>query len=468
MAQRIYLIGINHHTCPVEVRERFALPEAALPGGFPVSRNPEDDDIHEVVVISTCNRVEIVAVGQSGRVPELVLQRWANMVNAPLEELRPYVYVWQDLAAIDHLFRVASSLESMIIGEPQILGQVKDAFGRAVKAGTSKTILNRLFHKAFFVAKLIRSETNIAAHAVSVSFAACELAKRIFGDVSACSALLIGAGEMAELAAQHLVKAGVGALCICNRTRAKAEELACAFNCRCEPFTSLDAALQRADVVISSTGAGRPIITLAMAQAAMRQRRGKPMFFIDIAVPRDIDPAVHSLDNVYVYDIDDLKAVVSENMALRREEADKAAALIGAEVADFAAWLEALDLAPTIADLVQRGERIAEDELHKTLRRLGPVPEDTEAALRDMLAGVLKKMHHDPIAFLKFQPMGKHTRLQYAGLVRQMFNLDGHGPGYREGPNAPESDGLESDALENDGPENDGPDAAAPPGSENP
>lgn len=418
---------MNHHNAPVEVRERFALsgPEWSTRRPVPLAENGEG--IYEAVVISTCNRVEIVIVARGEDIPETVLEHWAAATKTQVEELRPHVYVLRDLEAIEHLFRVASSLDSMIIGEPQILGQVKDAFRLAVSSGASKTILNRLFHKAFFVAKLIRSETNIAAHAVSVSFAACELARRIFGDIAECNALLIGAGEMAELAAQHLIKGGVKTLSICNRTQDRAEELACSLNCLTLPFADLPTALLNADVIISSTGAGRPIITLDMAAAAIKQRRGRPMFFIDIAVPRDIDPAVHKLDNIYVYDIDDLKAVVSENMALRREEAEKAAAVIKTEVADFAAWLESLDLKPTIADLVHRGEIIAEEELHKTLRRLGPVSDELETALRDMLSGMLKKLNHDPIAFLKAQPMGKLTRLQYAGLVRQMFNLDGNG-----------------------------------------
>ncbi len=425
--QHIHLIGMSHRNSPVEARERFALSGPEWSGRFPIPLSADGHGISEAVVLSTCNRVEIVIAGQGEGLPEATLQHWAMAVGAPLEDLRAHIYILHDLQAIEHLFRVASSLDSMIIGEPQILGQVKDAFRLAVAAGASKTILNRLFHKAFYVAKLIRSETNIAAHAVSVSFAACELAKRIFGDVSSCNALLIGAGEMAELAAQHLTRAGIKSLCICNRTRSRAEELACAFNCLSLPFADIGTALPKADVVISSTGAGRPIITRDMAASAMRQRRGRPMFFIDIAVPRDIDPAVHRLENVYVYDIDDLKAVVTENMALRREEAEKAAAVIRAEVDDFVAWLESLDLAPTIADLVRRGERLAEEELSKTLRRLGPLPADTEAALRDMLAGLLKKLNHDPISFLKDQPMGKLTRLQYAGLVRQMFDLDGNG-----------------------------------------
>lgn len=427
MPQAIYLIGMNHHNSPVEVRERFALPGPEWSAGRLIPLGEDGEGICEAAIISTCNRVEIVVVAHGQNTPEIVLKHWAAAAGAHADELRPYVYVRRDLEAIEHLFRVASSLDSMIIGEPQILGQVKDAFRLAVASGSSKTILNRLFHKAFFVAKLIRSETNIAAHAVSVSFAACELARRIFGDISRCNALLIGAGEMAELAAQHLCKGGVKSLRICNRTPARAEELACSLNCLSMPFTDLGAALADADVVISSTGAGRPIITREMAAAASKERRGRPMFFIDIAVPRDVDPAVHSLDNVYVYDIDDLKAVVSENMALRREEAEKAAALIRAEVNDFAAWLESLDLKPTIADLVCRGELIAEEELRKTLRRLGPVSADVENALRDMQSAMLKKLNHDPIAFLKAQPMGKLNRLQYAGLVRQMFNLDGNG-----------------------------------------
>ena len=427
MTSRIYLIGISHRNCPVEVRERFALSAPEWSARRPIPLDANGQGISEVAVISTCNRVEILAVGRDEDTPETILRHWAAASKAHIEDLRPHAYVLQDLEAVEHFFRVASSLDSMIIGEPQILGQIKDAFRLAVALGTSKTILNRLFHKAFFTAKLIRNETNIAAHAVSVSFAACELAKRIFGNISDCNALLIGAGEMAELAARHQVKAGVKSLCVCNRTQARADDLACIFNCHTLPFSDIPNALLEADVVISSTGAGRPIIDLTIAATAIKQRRGRPIFFIDIAVPRDIDPAVHDLDNVYVYDIDDLKAVVSENMALRREEADKAAGIIRSEVVHFAAWLESLELSPTITDLVRRGERIAEEELHKTLRRLGDISPDLETALRDMQAALLKKLHHDPIAFLKGQPMGKLTRLQYIGLVRQMFNLDGNG-----------------------------------------
>lgn len=442
MIRHICLIGMNHNNSPVEARERFALSDPCWSAQRPIPVDLDGEGLGEAVVLSTCNRVEIVAVGQGRDVSETVLRHWAAAAGAPVEDLRPHVYTLHGLAAVEHLFRVASSLDSMIIGEPQILGQVKDAFRLAVEQGTAKTILNRLFHKAFFVAKLIRSQTDIAARAVSVSFAACELAKRIFGDISSCRALLIGAGEMAELAAQHLIRAGVKSLCICNRTQARAEELACAFNCLAAPFAHMEEALAEADVIISSTGAGGAVINRDMAAAAMRRRRGRPMFFIDIAVPRDVAPAVHQLDNVYVYDIDDLKTVVSENMALRREEADRAAGIIAAEVAEFAAWLESMDLAPTIADLVQRGERLAEEELGKTLRRLGPVTPDVEAALRDMLTGLLKKLNHDPIAFLKGQPMGRPTRLKYVGLARQIFNLDNPGRGVAQegdGP-APELD----------------------------
>ncbi len=423
MEQRIYIVGMNHRHCDVHIRERFALSDPVWSVQRPIPTGLSGEHLDEVAVISTCNRVDCIAVGRGETVPETVLKHWSAAVGEPVDELRGHVYILQDLAAIEHLFRVASSLDSMIIGEPQILGQVKDAFRLAVEQGTAKTILNRLFHKAFSTAKLIRTETEIAAHAVSVSFAACELAKRIFGDMHKRSALLIGAGEMAELAAAHLVKAGINSLTVCNRTASRAEELAREFSCRVLPFASLAKAISEADVVISSTGAQRPIIDKEMAAAALRQRRD-PIFFIDIAVPRDIDPAVQELNNAYVYDLDDLKNVVTDNLALRESEAVKAQELVAREVAAFNAWLESLELAPTISDLVKRNERIAEEELAKTLRRLGAVSETTEAALRDLVAGILKKVHHEPIVFLKTNPMGKLSRLQYVSLVRRMFNLD--------------------------------------------
>ncbi|MDD4951866.1 MAG: glutamyl-tRNA reductase, partial [Desulfovibrionaceae bacterium] len=378
MRPKIYLLGLNHRTAGVEVREKFALTniegfEQGLLKACPVS---------EAMALSTCNRVEILAVcghdpGGGQDAAEDVLMYWARACNGDPEALRPHVYAHQDLDAVKHLFCVAASLDSMVMGEPQILGQLKDSYRSAVDRGTARVIVNRLLHKSFSVAKRVRSETQVAASAVSISYAAVELARKIFGDLSGRTAMLIGAGEMAELAATHLMGHGTEKLLIVNRTLSRARELAKAMRGRALPFEELTLHLAEADIVISSTGSPTAIIRARDIKSVLRTRKNRPMFFIDIAVPRDIDPDVNSLDNVYLYDIDDLKEVVDENLAQRQGEALKARTIVEAETRSFDVWLRSLSLGPTITDLLGRGDELARKELARTLRRLGPVDEDT-------------------------------------------------------------------------------------------
>lgn len=422
MEQNIYLIGLNHKTASVEVRERFALTDAAV-----LERGviPLDDTISEALILSTCNRVEIAVVGQGPDVIGHVLHCWATARGQNADDLQPYTYAHKGNDAINHLFSVASSLDSMVLGEPQILGQLKEAYRKAIERNSTKVVLNRLLHKAFSVAKRVRTETAVASSAVSISYAAVELAKRIFGDMHQYKAMLIGAGEMAELSAMHLLHAGISKIYVANRTYERGLDLAKQFNGEAIYFDNLFDRLADVDIVISSTGAHEAILHARDMKDVLKRRKNRPMFFIDIAVPRDIDPDVNNLDNVYLYDIDDLKEVVEENLAQRREEATKAIAIVNEETAKFGEWLHSLGLQPTIVDIIRRSERIAQEELQRTLKRLGSVDAETREALEVLLASTIRKLNHDPITFLKRRYAEPDAGPRYIDIARRMFDLDG-------------------------------------------
>ena len=423
MQHDIHLYGLNHRTAPVEVRERFALKE---PESFEQCMRALDHAVSELMVLSTCNRVEIVVVALAGQeVTAQVLECWAQVSGRPVGELAPHVYEFTGIAAVEHLFQVASSLDSMVLGEPQILGQLKAAYRGAVEKGLARVVVNRLLHKAFFTAKRVRTETGIGTSAVSISYAAVELAKRIFGTVTDKRAMLIGAGEMAELAATHLVRSGVKSIMVANRTFERAEQLAACYKGAALAFSELIPKLPEVDIVISSTGSTEPIIRARDIREVLRKRKNRPMFFIDIAVPRDIDPDVNSLDNVYLYDIDDLKEVVEENMVQRQAEAERAREVVHAEAHKFGLWLNALDLQPTIVDMLDRGERIARKELKKTLKRLGPDQDpEMRAALETLVLSISRKLYHDPMIFLKRRAQEEGGGEKFLDLARRMFNLD--------------------------------------------
>jgi glutamyl-tRNA reductase len=450
MQQRIYLLGLNHRTAPLEVRERFALSGVS-------NRNIdclESGPLREVLALSTCNRVEILAVGECGCDPaSILLNRWAAACQADPEHLREHCYLYSDLEAVSHIFTVAASLDSMVVGEPQILGQLKDAYRTAVQEGTSRVIINRLMHKAFSVAKRIRTETGIAQNAVSISYAAVELAKDIFDTLNRQRAMLLGAGEMAELAATYLLNAGVSDLVVSNRTLSRAEELANRFGGRPLPFVEMFNHLHEADIVISSTGSQETIIKAQDMPQVLKKRKNRPMFFIDIAVPRDIDPDLNNLDNVYLYDIDDLKGVVEDNLAQRREEAELARSIIQDEVERFEKWRQSLSLKPTIVDLLQHGEELAQKELNKTLKKLGPdLDPEVKQAMETLAYSLSKKLYHHPVTFLKRRAQEEEFLQYYVSLTRRMFDLDQEGTSppthvSREsndsidgGPNDPESE----------------------------
>lgn len=425
MDKNIFLVGLNHRCAGVDVREKFALTSVADFEKSLLAACP----LREVMALSTCNRVEILVVADGTRcqdedISEAVLRHWAETCNGPLEVLRSHTYKNQGLDAVTHLFCVAASLDSMIMGEPQILGQLKNSYRKAVETGTARVIINRLLHKSFSVAKRVRTETAIASSAVSISYAAVELAKKIFGELGGKTAMLVGAGEMAELAATHLLASGIDKLYICNRTYARAQELAKTMHGEAVFFEDMVARLQGVDIVISSTGSPTAIIRAKDIREVLKKRRNRAMFFIDIAVPRDIDPDVNSLDNVYLYDIDDLKEVVEENMSARQGEAVKARAIVDLETEAFATWMKSLALQPTITDLLSRAEDVAQRELAKTLKRLGPVDDETRQALEVLVNSVSRKLLHEPINFLKRRTREEGTSERFIDVTRRIFNLD--------------------------------------------
>lgn len=427
----IHLIGLNHRTAQVEIREKFALTEFTTPEKWPflchkhcISSVQDKLAVKESLILSTCNRVEMIVVYDGDY--EDLLKVWCDIRHADINELRACMYHYQDEEAIRHVFRVASSLDSLVLGEPQILGQLKAAYRLSVQAGQAGLFINRLLHKAFSVAKRVRSETAVASSAVSISYAAVELAKRIFDDMSRNKALLLGAGEMAELAAMHLVNSGIQELKIVNRTLARAEELAQKIGGQAFPFDALKDCLVDTDIMISSTGAMQAIIHPELMQEVMQKRKNRSMFLIDIAMPRDIDPAVNNLDNVYVYDIDDLKEVVEENLANRKQEAAKASQIVDEEVKAFEFWRGFLKLQPTILDIEKKGDKIVQEEVAKTLRNIehmGIHNPQLHDALEKMAHAIVKKCHHAPLEYL--HNSYKHNNgEQNTALLRSILKLD--------------------------------------------
>lgn len=422
MERTIHLVGLNHRSAEVAVREAFALSDADC---RILDVIPLGGGIRESLILSTCNRVEIMAVSDGGDARQTIVSLWADRCGKHCTDLEPYLYVLEGREAVVHLFRVASGLDSLVLGEPQILGQLKDAYRKALEEKASKAVLNRLLHKAFMTAKRVRSETGVASSAVSVSYAAVSLARRIFGNLRDKRVLVVGAGEMAELAAAHLAEGQGAKLAFTNRTHERAVALAARFSGVALPFADLTVHLEDADIVITSTGAAEPVITLDAMTAVMRKRRDRTLFFIDIAVPRDVEDAVNTLENVFLYNIDDLSEVVEAGRAARREEAVKAEAIVAEEADRFCVWTQSLGLQRTIGDMVRRTQDLLSEEVEKTLRRMGPVSAETEDALRYMAAAMAKKVNHDPITFLKRRFEEEEAGMRFITLARSMFNLDG-------------------------------------------
>ena len=420
--ERIVLIGLNHKTAPIEIREKFALVCVDTRG--PLASLAQLKGLKEAFYLSTCNRMEVLFTTSTlDEGISAVVGLLAEIYGQTGTALKPYLYTYIDQEAVKHMFRVGCSLDSMVVGEPQILGQVKDAYREATEAKTSGVVLNRLLHKSFSVAKRVRTETRIGSSAVSISYAAVELAKKIFQNLEGKIALLIGAGEMAELAAEHLLTNGVERIVVANRTLERAMALSRRFQGTTVAWEELAEELRRVDIIISSTGSPEPILSAEQVRQRMRARRNRPLFFIDIAVPRDIDPEVNRIDNVYLYNIDDLQGIVEINRAERLKEAAQAEHIISAEALKFDTWLRTLEIVPTIVSLREKAEQIREAEVRKTLNQLAPLSDGEIAAIQVLTQSLVNKLLHDPILFLK-RTSTRSRKDFYLDVARNLFRLD--------------------------------------------
>ena len=381
--------------------------------------------MREVLLVSTCNRVEVLLTSTAPEAAvEAVIAFLAADNRLPVEDFRDKLYVHTGEDAVRHIFRVAASLDSMVVGEPQILGQIKSAYHQATLKKTSGVILNRLLHKTFFVAKRIRTETGIGDHAVSISYAAIELARKIFGELEGRRVLLIGAGEMAELAVEHLIRQRAGDIFVANRTFERGVELATGFGGRAIKFEEIPEALKDVDIIISSTGSPDYVVARGQVKNVLRGRRSRPLFFIDIAVPRDIDPEINRLNNTYVYDIDDLKGVIDENIEDRQQAALRGERLVDEAVIRFRQWYESLDVVPTIVALRRQLEDKIRAEAERTRQKLAPKlsSEDAEA-FEKMAQALVNKILHEPTTILK-KAEGHDNKATLLATARKLFKLD--------------------------------------------
>ncbi|PYX12566.1 MAG: glutamyl-tRNA reductase [Acidobacteria bacterium] len=412
------LIGINHKTAPVEVRERLAIPEPRLPEAL--RRLAEHPGVDEGLILCTCNRVEMWAQTRNGGADLRAFLR--NYFLLDPADYEPHLYEYREQDAIRHLFRVAASLDSMVVGEPQILGQVKEAYATARAVGAVHSQLDLLLTRAFAVAKRVRNETAVGSSAVSVASVAVELAKKIFGALDGKHVYLVGAGKMSELAARHLLAHGAAAILVANRTYERATQLAARFNGEAIRIEELYNTCDRADIVITSTGAPRAIFRREHGELFLSRRKNRPMFFIDIAVPRDVDPEMNKLDGIFVYDIDDLQQAVSGHVADRRQEAERAEIIVNIEVERFQARVQALDVVPTIVSLQDHLETIRQAEIDRVRGRLGPLSPDQEIALEKLTRGIINKIMHTPITTLKTAARGPEVTT-LIDVVRRLFKL---------------------------------------------
>jgi glutamyl-tRNA reductase len=416
---RFQLIGVNHKTAPVEVRERLAIPESRLPEAC--KKLAEHPGIDEAMILSTCNRVEILANTKNGVGADLrgFIQNYFQLDGA---ELNKHLYEYNEREAVRHLFRVAASLDSMVVGEPQILGQVKEAYATARAVGAVRAQLDQLVTRAFAVAKRVRTETAVGSSSVSIASVAVELAKKIFGNLHGKHVYLVGAGKMSELAARHLMAHGCASIFVANRTYDRAVSLAYKFQGQALHFEDLHNTCDRADIVITSTGAPHAIFRREHGELFLSRRKNRPMFFIDIAVPRDVDPAMNKLDGIFVYDIDDLQQAVASHVADRRKEAERAEAIVASEVERFHARIQTLDVVPTIVSLQDHLETIRQAEIDRVRGRLGPLSPDQEMAVEALTRGIVNKIMHTPISTLKTAAREAEATT-VIDLVKRLFNL---------------------------------------------
>jgi glutamyl-tRNA reductase len=418
---KIILIGANHKTAPVQLRENLAFSDEEAQSALNFIK--QDERIKEGMVFSTCNRTEFLYIPEREENIDTIINLISRQKNIEVSKFKRSLYIYKDDEAVRHLFIVASSLDSMVVGEPQILGQIKQAYRTAVEQKASGVLLNRLLHKSFSIAKRIRRETGIGDNAVSISYAAVELANKIFSDLSTKNVMLLGAGEMAELAVENLISNNVGKLIVANRTFENAMKLAKKFNGEVVKFEEKETALQGVDIIISSTGATEYVLTADHVKEVMRQRNQEPFFFIDIAVPRDIDPAINNISNAYLYDIDDLKNVVESNIQQRKKETIKAERYIEEAVIIFRKWIEGLSIVPTIKAINKKISSITDIEYKKTFSGLKHISKEDADAIKRMTQAIASRTIHDPIQFLKDTGNHRDDSL-YLNVAQQLFNLD--------------------------------------------
>jgi glutamyl-tRNA reductase len=424
----IVALGLSHRSAPVAVREKFAASADVLP--LVLARLASRTELAEVMFLSTCNRVEVLACAAKSaseadatRAISEVIREHAGLASAA--EIQPYVYVRSGVDAVRHIFRVSASLDSMVLGEPQILGQVKDAYDAATAAGALKSYLGRCVHRAFTVAKRVRTQTALGAGTVSISSVAVDLARKIFGDLSNHAVLLVGAGEMAEAAAKSLGK-GARSIRVCNRSFDRAAALAAQFGGSAAPLESLADELTIADVVVTSTGSPTFVVTRDMVKRAMKARKGRTLFFIDIAGPRNVEPSVHGIDNVYVYNVDDLEHQVAEGMKARHAEVAAAERIVEAEVAEFQTWSRGLDVQPAVVALRAKTRAVLFAELEKSLgTRLKHLGDADRAALTQMMESSVNKLLHAPTTRLKASA-ADGAAADFVDALKHLFDLPEH------------------------------------------
>ena len=427
----IIVVGLSHNTAPIEIREKLTFSDRQLREGL--AHLLCYSGVREGLILSTCNRVEVYAVVEHAQEGFQQLQQFLVNHGAgagpelTAEGITKSLYFYSDEDAIRHVLRVTSSLDSMMVGEPQILGQVKEAFEAALHQKATGVVLNKLFKKAISVAKRVRSETRIAENAVSISFAAVELAKKIFGGLEDEEVLLLGAGEMAELAVRHLQSAGIRNLMITTRTYHNAVELAKQFGGVPIHFEDFPRQLGTADIVLCSTDAAHPVIQYDHVAQAIQRRKNRPIFLIDISVPRNIDPQVHKIDNVYLYDIDDLQSVVDANLSERQREALHAEEIVDEEIGSVQRWLKSLEVVPTITALRKRADEIRTSELSRIRSKLAQLPPKEREWVESLASSIVNKLLHHPLVVLKNEANSSNGSL-YIEAVRRLFHLDEGSP----------------------------------------
>ncbi len=418
---KLIVVGLNHKTTPVALRERLAF-TAEETAPF-LNRLLSLEGMHEGLLVSTCNRVELYSVCTEPEHGIATASQWlATSRGVAMDTLQPHLYSHVGTQAMRHGIRVASSLDSLVVGEAQILGQMKQAYRDAVENGAAKTVLNKFFHMAFQVAKQIRTETSIARHPVSIASVAVTLARKIFGELTGHTCLLLGAGEMCELAARHLTSHGVTIL-VANRTLARAQTLAESFQGEAHPLDAVGGLLHRADIVISSTGSATPLVSAAMVRGALKQRRQRPQFYIDIAVPRDLDPKISDVDNAFLYDIDDLSKIVAGNQQDRGREMAAAEAMITQAVPAFNQWLDTLEVVPTLVALRQKMETLRDQEVAKAVAGWSDLTPEGQKRLEALGRLLVNKMLHSPLSQLR-QLAAEPDGSLYVDATRKLFELE--------------------------------------------